>query len=210
MNLFSIEGVEATGKSSVLLETIELLSKNKVLCAPKTEFPTDPELINPIMSAIEKSIFISESFSSGPASAFFFMLAADCAPLPVDLDKDTVVISERGIDSVAIYQKFFLPHARNEETLPFLHELENIYRMIGQTIPQTTFILQASQETIFKRFCEREGRELSQHEKKIIIGFIKEYKRLAEFGGRYVAIDAEKSITEIAHVISQHILKEMI
>jgi thymidylate kinase len=207
MILFSLEGVEASGKTSVLNETISLLRAQHVICAPRVEFPPIPELLAPIETAMQKSIFVSEHFAGGPVAALFFMLAADCAATRPASDEVAVVIAERGIDSIGIYQKYFIELVRPIAPSTLIADIEHFYRRLFQPIPIATFVLVASEQTVCQRFRARNGRHFTRDELAVVRHFMKDYNSLILSGGRYIQVDAEVSVFESASYISRRIME---
>jgi thymidylate kinase len=198
MKLFlSIEGIECTGKTAVAKRLAELAVAGGISCSVKPEFPH--ELDNEINDALSRSIFVSQTFRYGAPASLFFMLYGEAVSV-FNCNRDVdLVIADRYLDSIAIYQRRFLP-ASERTTSPskFLLMLESLALAAGLPIPDATVWLDAPMSTTTERFLKREKRPLSKDEANRIDTFRDDYAELASSHGRFKKVDATQDINTIA------------
>lgn len=208
MKLFiSLEGVECTGKSTAIHLLSELLSMKNISYSIKTELPIGSRLIE---DALSKSIFISEGMANGPLSTLFFMLYHEASSiLSTNQDVD-LVIADRFIDSVAIYQGTFLVEQDTPADIIYLlNEIEALLSRVGIPIPETTFLFQASEQDIITRFHQREGRQLKTIEIERIMNFQTIYRQISRSKPRYHLIDSSNGIRQGVDEIMDVIIKQI-
>ena len=203
----SIEGVETTGKSSTAIAVQANLARRGITCDIQEEFPRSRIFDAPIKKALQKSAFVSRGFQDGPYSAFFFMLAADCARQNSNRFSARVLLSERGVDSIAVYQGAFLKSLPGRSISTLRLAIRRLYRLIGHPIPDFVFVLHAPLGIIKRRFSVRERRPLSKTEASAINKFQKLFVSFAQSDKRYVLVDAQDPIPVVADLISDHIVR---
>ena len=210
MKLFvSFEGVEAVGKSTLIPPIIDSLQAQGVKCAVKREFPESLEMKGKIEGALARSLFISEGFDEGAAAALFFMLYAEAINLKAaDQDCD-VLIGDRGLDSIAIYQGWFAANRQEYSPDLFLTMMENLYSVVGLPLPDRVFLLSVPHEQINNRFRRRTSRSLSASEKERIVLFQEFFQQLAKARPKYREIDADRNPDLIMNEIVDVILADL-
>jgi thymidylate kinase len=198
MKLFlSIEGVECTGKTAVVNRLAELASQAGISVSVKPEFPH--ELDNDINDALSRSIFVSQSFRYGAAASLFFMFYGEAVSIFNCKQDVDLVIADRYLDSIAIYQRRFLPaSSRTVSPNEFLSILESLARAAGLPIPDCTIWLDAPMAATEERFNQREKRALSNEEIERICCFREDYAKLASSHSRFRKADATQEVDQVA------------
>jgi thymidylate kinase len=112
----SIESIECTGKTAVTKRLAEMACVRGINCSIKPEFPAALE--HDINEALSKSIFVSKTFSHGPSAALFFMLYGEAVSVFHCAPNADLVIADRYIDSIAIYQRRFLQPSPSTRSAP--------------------------------------------------------------------------------------------
>ena len=201
MRLFvSCEGVDCVGKTVLVTCLLDGLRRRGLRVAVKEEFARQAAVREPIRDALTRSLFISEGFSGGPVPALAFMLYADVANLSATLSENQrwdVLLADRALDSVAVYQGIFAgldPPA----LLRLVDHLEEIYALLRLPIPDLTLLLRSSPERIAERFRKRYGRELRADEARHLAALDRMYGMLATSKSRYRVVDADRGKEEIA------------
>jgi thymidylate kinase len=206
MALFlSIEGIECTGKTAVTKRLAEIACAQGINCTIKPEFPAALE--HDINEALSKSIFVSKTFPHGPSAAVFFMLYGEAISLFHCADNADLVIADRYIDSIAIYQRRFLPPTTSTQSAPeFLLLLESLVSAASLPIPDFTVWLDVPIACVAERFARREKRPLSKEESDQIRLFQKDYADLVSSRPRFKRFDATQDIDTVANSILQQVI----
>lgn len=210
MTLFaSFEGIEASGKSAVMTGVSLRLTELGITCSSKLEFPPH-SYFHKIYDALSKSVFISEGFTEGSIAAFFYMLYSDTVALQcTDLGCD-VLLADRFVDSVAVYQGYFTSRdPRSFDVLPMLCTLEHLLELVGLPVPDMTFLLDVPVAVAAERFRHREKRPLSPSELDAISSFHRLFRTIARQRARYRVIDASDTVDMVIDRVLGAMLSEL-
>jgi thymidylate kinase len=196
----SIEGVECTGKTAIAKRLAEIAAVSGISCSVKPEFPR--ELDGDISDALSRSIFVSKTFRYGAPASLFFMLYGEAVSI-FNCNQDVdLVIADRYLDSIAIYQRGFLPISdRTASPVEFLATLQSLALAAGLPIPNRTIWLDIPIATTAERFIHREKRSLSNDEAERIGRFRDDYALLASSHSRFRKVNATQDIDMVANEI---------
>src|SRR5205823_335150 len=135
-------GIEASGKTTVVNEVASILRQKRFQVKLLSEFGS-PEICVPIDKALAQSLFISEAFEYGPRAAFFFMLYHEVVKWEeaIRYPSTDVLLADRFVDSLAIYQGHFLPGLNSSTQVVKLSKvIEQLLHDVGVPLPETTYL----------------------------------------------------------------------
>jgi thymidylate kinase len=205
----SFEGIDCTGKTVLVARLSQLLERRGISHAIKPELPADRLVEEEFEAALGRSIFFSRGFAPGPIAALFFMLYAE-ARYPVDRrDPARVLLADRSVDSLAVYQGYFALGAAGFDPLPLVRALEPLYALAGLPLPERTFLLTAPIGVVDRRFNGRYGRGLSSEESAVLTELQKAYEELARRQPRFHLLDADRLPEGIAEEALAVILSDL-
>lgn len=187
----SIEGIDTSGKTTLASAMLEHFVAAGCTVELKPESPSDPEVAARIEDALRRSIFISEGFEHGPRAALFYMLYAECLAYQQISQDVQLVVADRGIDSIAVYQGAALQSSERVGAETLLGVLESLYLSIGGQIPDLTIFLAISSDTLQRRFYARHGRKPTVSELDELVRLQARYQRIASVRPRCIALDAD-------------------
>lgn len=187
----TLEGVDAVGKTT-LLDRLRshYESRGQQVCI-KPEFPLSQDIAVPINDALARSIFIAEGFASGPAAAFFFMLYAEMAAITALPRQPRMLIGDRGLDSLCIYQGAFVAGRTLFRPERIVSALESLYASLGLRIPDRTLLLTLPAPALSSRFAKRNGRSPSPQELAQLLWLQEQFEAVAAHKARFVVLDVE-------------------
>jgi thymidylate kinase len=196
----TVEGVDAVGKTSLAEHLRTLLEARGIRTAVKREFPNALDIRSPIEQALKQSIFVGQGFERGPVAAFFFMFYAETVALGETTRTTDVLIGDRGIDSLCLYQGGLVRRRAQFDAVRIVTAMEQVYLSLGLRIPDRTILLTLSQEQVVERCGKRLGRRLSRKELDRIAWLQEQYLKVAAARPRYLIIDANQSEDSVAKI----------
>ncbi len=189
----SIEGIDTSGKTTLASAMLEHFTAAGRIVELKPESPSDSEVAVRIDNALKRSIFISQGFEHGPRAALLNMLYAECLAYQQVSQDVQLVVADRGIDSIAVYQGAALQLSEPVGAETLLNALELLYLSIGGHIPDLTILLAISPEKLQQRFHARHGRKLTELELDELVRLQARYQHIASVRPRCVVFDADMS-----------------
>lgn len=205
----SFEGIDTTGKTTLveaLAQRLTALGRNVAL---KHESPLDEDVVERIEEALKESIFISEGFANGPQAALLFMLYAEYLANQQVRHDAHVVLADRSIDSIAVYQGAGLQSDDSVDTVSLLAAIETLYLMVGGRVPDLTFLLVISNDELQRRFSLRHGRAPTDSEFTGLIWLQERFKHIASMRSRYVVLAADISNEELQATVTKNIEEKL-
>jgi thymidylate kinase/8-oxo-dGTP pyrophosphatase MutT (NUDIX family) len=195
----SFEGIDLAGKSTLAPSLTAALQDLGLRVVYEPEFPGRLDLAASIERALQRSIFVSEGFEEGARAALTFMIHGAALGLEGALaEEPDVLIADRGLDSLAIYQGWFVSASREEfDPFPLLLVLENLFATMSLPLPDRILLLRAPLEEIGRRFAARHGRPLAQKEANQLAQFQALYQNLARRIPRYRTLDTSQSAENV-------------
>jgi len=201
-----IEGIDGTGKSTVCRRVADVLRTRGIDVAIKPEFP-DGDLAEEFKTALTKGLFLAEHLAMPPAAAFFYLAYAQVVSV-ASSPAATIILCDRYLHTLAIYQSHFVKSAPAPKPTELLASLEHLFSAFGLPLADVVFLLEASLPTVSKRLAEREERAPSSEEEAVLLAFQEIYRHLGSgpSASHFFSIDAERDISEVASEISSHIV----
>lgn len=195
--LITIEGIDGSGKSTVIKELQEEF--------PEAMFTSEPQEDQWLGSVLRKALSDEEMDDM----ALFFLFLSEHAQHIEDYIKPAInsnqnVISDRFMDSRYAYQSYAINDFVEGETLPWI---KNIQENGWSIIPDKTIILDVSVDTSLDRIA---GNEKEVFEKRDRLEQARNiYLHLAEKNpDRYEVVNAEKSKNDVLKECIQIIEQE--
>ena len=184
----SVEGIDTSGKTTLALDLSEHFAAIGHTVGLKPESPSDSEVEEHVGNALEHSIFISQGFVHGPRAAMLYMLYAECLAYQQVCEDVELVVADRGIDSVAVYQGAALQSIDSADVGPLLNALEMFYSSIGGRIPDLTILLLISTDELNRRFYARHERGPTEFELSELVRLQARYQHIASVRPRFVVL----------------------
>ncbi len=199
----SVEGIEASGKSTVVNEVARRLRQDRWSVDLLREFAPSHSRA-PVEDAVRKSIFFSLGFEEGPRAALLYMLYHEAVKWDraTGLSRD-VMLADRFLDSIVAYQGQFLPADISIDTAMLEEQIAGLMRQIGIPIPDQTYLLDVSPELCAERFARREGRPLTDFELAQITQIRASFLALARSNSRIMVVDASDALESVVDLISE-------
>lgn len=189
----SIEGIDTTGKTTLASAMLKHFAAAGSIVGLKPESPSDVEVAARINDALKHSIFVSHGFEHGPRAALLYMLYAECLAYQQVSQDVQLVVADRGIDSIAVYQGAALQASEPVGAEALLDALELLYFSIGGRIPDLTILLAISSDRLQRRFHARHGRKPTEFELDELVRLQARYQHIASVRPRYIVLDADMS-----------------
>jgi dTMP kinase len=205
----TVEGVDASGKTTVVARVQAALRTHGIRCLVKPEFPPASDVRLPIEEALQNSIFVSDGFRRGPLVAFFFMLYAEVVAVTQSLADADLLLGDRGLDTLAIYQAGFALPAEAFSVVRVVTALEQLYRAVGLRVPDRTLLLSVPLPQVATRFRAQMGRDLRPGEVARIEWIQARYHELAAATRRFKLIDAAGSPSEVEAAVVAAVLEHV-
>lgn len=187
----TLEGVDAVGKTTLVDGLRSYYQGRGISICLKPEFPNTPDIAELIDDALTRSIFISEGFALGPAAAFFFMFYAEMATFVSLPAHANMMIGDRGLDSLCLYQGAFVGDRRQFRPERIVEAVEAVYEALGLHIPERTLLLTLPAPALVTRFAKRNGRIPSGDELSRLLWLQEQFVIVAKHKCRFVVIDAQ-------------------
>ncbi|MDL1888321.1 hypothetical protein FBQ96_01830 [Nitrospirales bacterium NOB] len=185
----SIEGLEATGKTTLVRLLAAACAERGIAYCLKPEFPNGAAL-GRITDALHHSLFVSDAFSDGAIPALFYMLYAEAISLSkLDYSAD-VVLADRYIESQAVYQGYFACVDSSFDVVTFLDQLETLYKTLSLPLADLTVVLHAPLAVIRQRLEASMRRSLTTREMGTLGTFDEYYRQIAGRSDRYVCLSS--------------------
>jgi len=201
----ALEGLDGTGKTTVLPIVAQRLRQAGLSVQVKPEFP-EGDLDNEFREALQHGLFLSEHLSIAPQASFFYLLYAEALSLArCDFQEHDVVLADRSIYTHSMYQAYFSSNPRgNFDAHSVKNILKTLYVMFGIRLPDHIFILDAPIAVVLERLERREARHMTASENATLKIFGTIYKSF-ESERTATMVDAlqppEQMATEIAEAI---------
>ena len=207
--LVSIEGIDCTGKTVLVQRLARLLRRRGLSCEIKPEFPTSKFIQQELDAALSRSIFFSHGFGGGPIPALFFMLYAEAQNLCLSRSSAQILLADRHLDSLAIYQGYFALPTHRFNPLLAVESLERLYSLVDLPLAKRTFLLHAPLTVLSTRFHERHGRRFTSEEASVLNDLQSAYEGLARHYSRFYSLDANRPLQEVSEEALQVILGDL-
>jgi thymidylate kinase len=186
----TIEGVDAVGKTTLVEGLREHYKTAGVRIAAKPEFPTSPRIATLIDEALQKSIFIGDGFTGGPAAAFFFMFYAEMSAIAALAPQADLIIGDRGLDSLCLYQGMSVRGRRTFQADEVVRATELLYRSLGLRLPERTLLLTLPVTQLPVRFHKRNRRSPTPEELSQLVWLQEQFLSVAAQLPRFCVLDA--------------------
>jgi thymidylate kinase len=208
---FGIEGLEGTGKSTIIPLVVEQLKKSGLSTTVKPEFPIG-KLDSEFRSVLDKGLFLAQHLEMPAAAAFFYLLYAEVISVKSTKPEDTdIVLADRCHFTHAIYQAHFTcEDGQTLDVVGMLDQLEGMFAILDVQLPDIVIILDASVEDVVPRLEKRERRKVTSEELPILKIFHSYYHQLAaHLPDRVLKISAKGSPEEVATNVSDAIKEKL-
>lgn len=203
----SIEGINGVGKTSMARATAAALGARGVLLDELTDQASDA-LSEKVIAALGRDgdLFLRTGHPVVETLALLALLVRKTERLAVrDLTGVDVIIEDRGVDSVAVYQAAILCSqcALTQPEMVARRILSDARRWRG--LPDTTVLLTGDPAVCARRFGDRTGRPLAPEDLQLIEVIDGLYRTLAvEDPERYVILDvSDLSLQESVEVVQE-------
>jgi len=192
----AFEGIDTCGKSTLAKLVSNTLRSQGRRVVVKSEFPVQE--IGALKEALASANFLSEGFRYGPVPALFYVLYLESISLSrIGATKADFILMDRYIDSIAAYQGYFATPALDYSPVPLVQVLENLFEDLGLSITDLSIYLQISERTLSHRFFVRHKRILRVRERRTFRSITKNYEILFRERRRFVAVNADGSLSDI-------------
>ena len=175
-----IEGLDGTGKSTIIPIIAQLLREQGLSVAIKPEFP-EGKLDEELRAALTKGLFLAQHLQIPAAAAFFYLLYAELVSQEITpFDDHDIVLADRCHYTHAMYQAYFAckdPAAF--DVVDVQARLEGLLSVLRVRLPDLVVMLEAPLEVVLPRLIEREGRPIKDEEVRVLQVFSECYARLA-------------------------------
>lgn|GEM_PF-2080388 len=201
----TIEGVDSVGKTTLTAALCEHYRSAAVSVVAKPEFPADPAIRNRIEQSLERSIFVGEGFAEGASAAFFYMLYAEAVALgslPAIAD---LIIGDRGIDSLCLYQGFAVRGRDRFDSHAIVTAMETLYTNLGLRLPDRTILLTLRAPELECRFRARNRRDPTSEEMSKLVWLQEQYLTVAVHRARFTVLEGNSARESILKKALQHI-----
>jgi len=202
----ALEGLDGTGKTTVLPMIAECLRHAGLSVQVKPEFP-EGELDTEFREGLLRGLFLSEHLSIAPQASFYYLLYAETLSLArCDFEAHDVVLADRSIYTLSMYQAYFSSNPRSNFDAHRVKDiLETLYHMFGIRVPDHIFILHVPTSVSLERLKRRESREMTSSEKETLHIFDSIYRSF-ESERTVTMIDALQPPEQVAEEIAQAIV----
>lgn len=204
----SFEGIDGSGKSTIIPLVKERLENQNYKVGLKSEFPSG-SLSKEFLQALGKGLFLAEHLNMPPAAAFFYLLHSEVlAADEIDFDGADFIFADRYHLTHTMYQSYFASTNRDSyNPRLMLQHISNIFLEFGLALPDLIIILDVPIEIAEPRIIQREGQSVKNHEREILHIFRQMYMKLADdCSCQSVVIDASKPILSIVDEVEKAIL----
>lgn len=209
--LVVIEGIDGTGKTTVIPTVVQLLKDRGIVAATKQEFPLG-ELTNTFRDALGKGLFLAEHLRMSPAAAFFYLLHSEVTAIEqASHQRADVLLADRYLFTHAMYQAYFAVQPTQELDSIAVHDcLTDIFRILQLPLPDLVFVLDAPVEVLVGRLSLRESREISKREESILDFFRTAYRSLVSRNpSSSFLIDASMDSSAVGQIIASSIASKI-
>lgn len=206
-----IEGIDGTGKTTVIPTVVRLLGDRGIVAATKQEFPLG-ELSNTFRDALGKGLFLAEHLRMSPAAAFFYLLYSEVTAIEQALhQRADVLLADRYLFTHAMYQAYFAVQPTQELDPIAVHDcLMEIFRILQLPLPDLVFVLDAPIEVLVNRLSLRESRKISKREESVLDFFRAAYRSLVLSNpSSSFLIDATMDSSAVGQIIASSIASRM-
>jgi len=202
-----LEGLDGTGKTTIIRCLEKVLTKSNYLCSIAPEFPDGLAFLE-INRALENSLFISESFEQGPVPAFFYLLYARTLAIIDILKNADIILIDRYLFSLSLYQGYFICDDTNEfNPVNICNTLTTLFKSLGLIIPDFTIVLDAPISELVGRLESRESRQITDNEKSILLRFRNHYLEYTASTSNTIVIDSSRQIDVVVNDVLKCIEK---
>lgn len=205
--LISLEGVDGSGKTTQIYRIVNLIQKKGLEAYISEEFSNSKigEVINDLL-LYDPFIRFQQTYSTSYAELMLllsdFAYRTETAIIP-SLNKGTIVVADRHIDSPLAYQLQLLLRNEAYDQLSF-DEWQRFILKSFPKIPDLTFYIEISVETSIHRVMSRKRKtdQITDDFERIIGDAKNVYERLAkQFPERIVKINGEQSPEQVTQDI---------
>jgi dTMP kinase len=206
----ALEGLEGTGKTTVIPLLADRLTRRGIRVAVKPEFPPGP-LADEFAEALCGGLFIAERLGIPPAAAFFHLLHSEATALAVlAADAGDVVLADRYLYSHALYQGYFAAGPANFDPVRIVDAMTRLFQAIRLPLPDLVLFLDAPIETVIRRVSVREQRPIRLEEQRVLMQLHDAYHALRAVQIHpVVTIDATQSPNHIADEAAEVIMSTL-
>lgn len=205
--LVSLEGIEGSGKSTCAELLVARLCGSGV---PAVVLPDAPSSEDPLItSAFADSAFLSPGFRHGPQAALYYMLYNEAVLSAQGFDGLDVVIRDRGIHSVLLYQGIFTGDP--DDPTPGTSAANAVLPILThcQTpLPDQVLLFEGPVDQLLARAENRDGTRFSQSERAMIARIAGDYSHTVSLTGvQFSIIDATLPPTAMAEEAYNAVMK---
>lgn len=207
----AIEGLDGAGKSTVITLVVESLQNYGIQAAVKPEFPVG-RLDDKFREVLDKGLFLAQHLEIPAAAAFFYLLHAEViSTKAIEWGQADVVLADRCHITHSMYQAYFASKSSGSfDVVRMLGHLEGLFTDLDIALPEIIVLLDASVEQVLPRLREREGREITADEIRVLRVFHAYYAELADrFPKKVIKVKADAPPNLVAEEVTNLILAKL-
>ena len=206
----SLEGISGVGKSYLIRALRPALADLSVTFLTEVVDRTGEELDRDIIALLAKGG--DRFFRSGkPLTETFLLLALKMCDyetrIAPALAQDRIVIEDRSLDTIAIYQALILYPNSLEQQVAAAHEIYTIGARFRRP-PQLTFLIEDDFPVALSRIAQREGEPLTEEEIAVLQRASVLYTRYAQdHADRIIRLSRPLcSLDTLVHTVREHLV----
>ena len=206
----ALEGLEGTGKTTVIPFVKERLTKQGIRVAVKPEFPPGA-LAEEFAEALGGGLFLAEQLRIPATAAFFYLLHSEARALAaLDVEDCGLVLADRYLYTHALYQGYFAVGPDMFDPVRIVDAMTLLFHAIRLPVPDLVVLLKAPIETVVQRVATREQRPIRVEEQRVLVHLRDAYDALhAAQIQPVVTVDATRSPEQLADEIADVIISSL-
>lgn len=207
--LVGVEGLDGTGKSTIIPKVAKILMDRGLSISIKPEFPIG-KLDSEFRSVLDKGLFLAQHLEMPAAAAFFYLLYSEVISTKKAYpNNDDIVLADRCHYTHSMYQAFFsCSNPKTFDVIKNLSILEDLLSMLEVKTADMIILLDASVDKVLPRLVKREGRDITLEETQVLENFHHFYNELYNRNKeKVVKVDATTDPDEVAYIVATAILE---